>query len=148
MPGKQARDEVQQSGKYHYPSGLKVEIAAPAVLVRQHVRVAGRHQLPRGRHRKFEQRSGQIVASFAPIEAWVRDDNFTSADEQGKKTQGGDPVSNADEGRVPRSSRGGGDSRSRNRNASGIAHRGIVSCAAHIANAGLNARTSVSTDKR
>jgi len=61
---------------------------APAVLVRQYVPVAGRHQCPRGRDRQFEQRWSQIVASFTPMEARVRDHNFNSGNEQGKKAQG------------------------------------------------------------
>ena len=48
------------------PGGLKVEIPAPAVLVRQHVPVAGRHQWPRGRDRQIEQRRESIRCRFRP----------------------------------------------------------------------------------
>jgi hypothetical protein len=109
-----------------------MEIAAPAVLIRQHITVAGRHQCPRGRDRQFEQRWSQIVAGFTPIEARVRDDNFGSADEQGKKAEGGDPVRDADERRMPRSIRRSRDGvRNRRRStwdASGVAHAGMVPC--------------------
>src|SRR5882757_7072828 len=44
----------------------------------------------------------------------MRDHNFSSADEQGNKAHGGDPVSNADEGGVPRGIGRGGDVRGRN----------------------------------
>ena len=123
VPCEQAGDYVQQAGQYDDPGGLKVEIAAPAVLVRQHVPVAGGHQGPRGRDREFEQRRGQYVAGFAPIEARVRDHNFDSGDQQGKKAQRGDPVSDADEGRVARSNRRDWDGRGRTWDGSVQRHR-------------------------
>jgi len=69
----------------------------------------------------------------------VRDHNFNSADEQGKKAQGSDPVSDADEGRVPRRNRRGSDRRDSTWDASGVAHAGMVPCAADIAHTGRNA---------
>ena len=80
-----------------------MEIAAPAVLVGKHVAVAGGDGCSRGGNRQLEQRRSEYVAGFAPIEARVRDENFNSADEQGQEAQGGDPVGDADDGRVPRS---------------------------------------------
>ena len=116
-----------------------MEIPAPAVLVRQHVPVTGRHQCPRGRDRYFEQCWSQYIAGFAPIEARMRDYKFNSTDKQGNKAQGGDPVSDADVGRVPRSNRRGRDRRSRSWDASGVAHPRMVSCGAQIAHIGWNA---------
>jgi len=52
----------------------------------------------------LEQRRSQYVTGFTPIEARVRDENFHSADEQGQEAHGGDPVGDADDGRVPRDS--------------------------------------------
>jgi len=46
---------------------LKVEIPAPAILVRQHVPEAGGHQRSWGRDRDFEKRGSQDVAGFAPV---------------------------------------------------------------------------------
>jgi len=86
-----------------------VEIAAPAILIRQHVTVACGDQGSRRGNGDFEQRCGIYIAGFAPIEAWVGNQDFNAADEQGEKAQGGDPVSDADQGRVPRANRGGGD---------------------------------------
>ena len=69
----------------------------------------------------------------------MRDEDFNSADEQGKKAQGGDPVSDADEGRVPRSNRRGWERRGGTWDTSGITHSGMVACAGHIAHAGREA---------
>jgi hypothetical protein len=44
----------------------------------------------------------QDRSGFAPIEAGMRDHNFNAGEEQGKKTDSGDPVSDAHEGKVPR----------------------------------------------
>ena len=90
-----------------------MEIAAPAVLVRKHVPVAGGDGCSRRRNRQCEQRSSEGIAGFAPIEARVRDHNFNSGDKEGKKTQRGDPMSDTHKGRVARSSRGDGSGRSR-----------------------------------
>ena len=49
------------------------------------------------------------VAGFAPIKTRMRNDDFHSADEQGKEAQRGDPVSDADDGRMPGSARFGRD---------------------------------------
>jgi hypothetical protein len=58
----------------------------------------------------------------------VRDDNFNSADEQGKKTQRGDPVSDANDGSVPGSIRACEDGRSTTRDPNRIGHTGMISC--------------------
>src|SRR6202142_338324 len=87
MPCKQAGDSIEQGSEYQNPGSLKVEITAPAVLIRQDVTVAGRHEIPRGGDWQFEQRSSQIVAGLSPIKARVGYDNFNSADEQSKKAQ-------------------------------------------------------------
>src|ERR1700686_3580217 len=75
MAGKQNGDGVQRAGQYGEPGSLKVEIAAPAVLVRQDVAVASGHQMPGGRDWYFEQRRSQDIAGFAPIEARMGDEN-------------------------------------------------------------------------
>jgi hypothetical protein len=66
----------------------------------------------------------------------MRDHNFNSADQQGKKTQRGDPVSDADEGRVPRSDRCGWNGRGSTWDANRVAHAGMVPCGAHNAHTG------------
>src|SRR5690242_14124125 len=109
-----------------------MKIAAPAVLVRPRVTVAGRHQPPGRGDWKFEQRRSQYVAGFTPIEARVRDDNFESADQQSKEAQSSDPVSDADEGRMPCHNRRGWDGRGSSWNASRIAHAGMVPRGAYV----------------
>lgn len=56
----------------------------------------------------------------------MRDDNFDTADEQSKEAQRGDPVRDADEGRVPGSFRSGRDGSGKTRDASRIRHFGII----------------------
>jgi hypothetical protein len=52
--------------------------------------------------------------------------NLNSADQQGKKAKGSDPVSNPDQGRVPGMNRRSWDGRDSNRNACGVAHAEMV----------------------
>src|SRR5271166_870839 len=136
MPGQQTPDHIEQADEDQHPGSLKVEIPAPAVLVRHHVPVARLHQRPRRWDRQLEQRVSQHIAGFAPIEARVRDHNFQAGDQQGKKAQDGDPVSDADEGRVPRSNCRGWHSRGGTCDISRTAHAGIVSFCEQVANAG------------
>ncbi len=83
--------------------------------------------------RNFEERGGQIVAGFAPVEARVRDDNFEAADEQGKKAESGDPVGDADKGRVARSRLGGGNGRGGIGDEDGVVHpRDGITCGCEI----------------
>src|ERR1700680_533683 len=93
MPFDQSEDYVKQPGQYSDPGGLEMEIAAPSVLVGKHVAVAGGHGGSGGWNRQLEQRRSSYVAGFTPIEARVRNENLHSADEQGQKGEGGDPVS-------------------------------------------------------
>ena len=79
-----------------------MKIAAPAVLVRKHVTVAGGDGVSRGWDRDFEQGRSVDVARLAPVKARVRDENFHSRDEQGQEGQGDEPMRYANEGRVPR----------------------------------------------
>ena len=65
------------------------------------------------------------VTGFTPIEARVRDHDFDSGDEQGKKAEGGDPMSDADERGVPRRNRPGWDGCGGSCGPSGIAHTGM-----------------------
>ena len=64
-------DGVEQASEHEEPGGLKVEITTPAVLIRQHVAIAGGHGGAGGGDRDFEERMAERVASFAPIEARV-----------------------------------------------------------------------------
>ena len=79
-----------------------MEIAAPAVLVRKHVPVAGGDHGSGGWNRQREQGSSPYVARLTPIKAGVRDENFYSTEEQGQEGYGDEPVRDANETRVPR----------------------------------------------
>jgi len=76
-----------------------MERAAPAVLVGQHVAVTGRTVALEEGIGSWT-RSRQDRAGFAPVEAGVRDHNFKCRWRSRAKTDSGDPVSDADEGRV------------------------------------------------
>src|ERR1019366_7080800 len=100
MPCNEAEDQVEQSGQDRKPGGLEMEITAPAILVGKDVVIACRERCSRGRNRQGEKRWSSYVAGFAPIETWMRDEDFNSADQQGQETQGGDPVGEADNRRM------------------------------------------------
>src|SRR2546422_2592623 len=90
-PPNQAGDHVDEASQYDNPGGFEVEIPAPAVLVGQYEPVAGVYPWPGGRDWKIEQGGRHWVAGFAPIEAWVRDYNFNSAEKQGEKAERSEP---------------------------------------------------------
>src|SRR4051794_14571555 len=110
-----------------------MEIAAPAVLVRQHVAVTGRDGCSRSRNGQLKQRSSEYVAILAPIEARVRNKNFNSADEQGQKTQSRNPVGDANKQRV--ANRSGWPSRISGRDPNRIGHLGNCSNSARLVHA-------------
>jgi len=101
MACEQSEGYIEQAGQDRDPGGLEMQIAAPSVLIGKHVAIAGGDGGSRGWKRQFEQRRTEYVAGFTPIEARVRKENFYSADEQGEEGQGGDPMSDANERRVP-----------------------------------------------
>ena len=101
VPVKQAGNYVHQAGQYDDPGGFEVEIPAPAVLVGQHIPVAGVDPWSGRGDRKIEQRGSHYVPGFAPIKAWVRDHNFKSAEQQRKNADCGQPVSDADQRGMP-----------------------------------------------
>src|SRR3954447_17196965 len=112
-----------------------MEIAAPAVLVRQHVAVTGRDGCSRSRNGQLKQRSSKYVAILAPIEARVRNKNLNSADEQGQKAQSRNPVGDANKQRVARTNRGGWPSRISGRDPNRIGHLGNCSNSAWLVHA-------------
>ena len=77
------------------------------------------------------------VAGFAPIEAGVRDEDFNSAEEQGEKAEGGDPMSDTDERGVPRTDRSDWDGGGGSCGPSGIAHSGMLSGVSAAAQGGV-----------
>src|SRR3974390_3382451 len=72
-----------------------MKIAAPSVLVGEHISVAGRHGVTRRRKMQIEPRTHVHVAGFSPIEAWMREGDFSSADEQGEKGERREPMRHA-----------------------------------------------------
>ena len=99
----EARGHIDQSGEDQNPCGLKVEIAAPAVLVGQDVVVARGNGISRGGDWYFEERGSSRVAGFAPIESRMRDDDLSAGDEQSEEGDYGEPVRDADEYCMPAS---------------------------------------------
>jgi len=78
-----------------------MEIPAPAVLVGQHVSVAGRDGGARRRDRYPEQRRSPRITHFAPIEARVRDQDFDARDQQSDERNYCDPVRHPNEHSMP-----------------------------------------------
>ena len=97
----QTGDDVDEAGQNQGPCCLKVEIPAPAILVRQHVSVASRDGRSRRRDRYLEQRSSARIADFAPIEARVRDQDLNASDQQSNERNYCDPVRHPDEQSMP-----------------------------------------------
>ncbi len=102
MAGEKAVEAIGEAGDHDDPGSLKVEGAAPAVLVGHDVVVAGRHRVARGGNGDGEEWTRHDVADFAPVEARVGDDDFSAGDEQGEEAEHGDPMGHADESRVAR----------------------------------------------
>ena len=107
VSGPEACDDVDESGKDQQPCGLKVKVAAPAILVWQHIAVSRGNRIARGRYVDDEQRARVYIAGFAPIEARVGDDDLSSGDEQSQEGERSNPVGHADKRGVPGSLRSG-----------------------------------------
>src|SRR5581483_8167995 len=95
------------------PCSLKMQIAAPAVLVGKHVSVTGRDGGPRGWQMQIKPGPHVYVPRFSPIKARMRKDNLASTDEQREKRHGGEPMGHANNGSVPRLPRNNGHGRCR-----------------------------------
>src|SRR5690242_17487256 len=75
VPGEERGEYVQQAGQDDNPGRLKVEVAAPTVLVRKDVTVARGDHRARGRDGNSKERLGQHIAGLSPVEARMRDDD-------------------------------------------------------------------------
>ena len=84
-----------------------MEIPAPAILVGEHVAVAGGNSGSGGRDRYRESRRRVHVAGLTPIKARMRHNDFESTDKEGQERKRGEPVGNANEKRVPQTKRFG-----------------------------------------
>ena len=73
---------------------------SPAVLVGKHVTVARGNRTPRRREMQVKPRPHVYVAGFTPIEAGMRQDNFSSTHQQRNERDRGQPVSHANHQRV------------------------------------------------
>lgn len=80
VAGPQTPKCIRQACQHRGPRGLKVQIAAPSILVGQHIAIPGRNHRPRRRDRYSEQRTSSNVACLAPIKTRVRDHNLGPAD--------------------------------------------------------------------
>ena len=87
-------------GEHRDPSGFKMQIPAPAVLVGHLVVVAGRHGAAACGNGNHEQRLGVDVAHFAPVETRMRDDYQEACHHERDESDEGEPVRNAHYSRV------------------------------------------------
>ena len=101
-----AEHHVDERREEREPRRLEMEISAPAILIGKHVVVAGRNGGTRRRHRHDEQRRRIDVAGFAPIEAWMREDNSKPLTSSASTRDAGEPVRDADEQSVSRNRQG------------------------------------------
>ena len=92
VPGPQTPDGIEEANEHHSPSSLKVKIAAPTILIGQHVAITRLHQRSRGRDRYLEQRPRPHVSGFAPIKTRVRDHDLNPAYQQSKEADRSNPV--------------------------------------------------------
>src|ERR1700745_1300433 len=92
---KQSPDHVQQSRRDSNPRRLEVKIPAPSVLVRQHISVASRDGVSGGRQMQIEPRLRVYVANLSPVEAWMRQNDLASAEQQSEKCQRDKPMGDA-----------------------------------------------------
>src|SRR5277367_3821514 len=74
-----------------------MEIATPAVLIREHVPIAGRDGIPGGWQVQIEPRAHVYVAGLTPVKSWMRKHDLSSADKQGEKRDCGGPMGHAHE---------------------------------------------------
>ena len=101
VAGPETRDRVNQAGEHQGPGRFKVQVPAPAILVREHIAVTGRDRASRRRNGYFEQHGRPRIAGFAPIKTGMRDEDLNSADEQSEEDDYRDPVRYADQRRMP-----------------------------------------------
>jgi hypothetical protein len=100
MSGQEAVQQIEQTRPDRKPCGLKMEVAAPAVLIGEDVSIAGGDGVAGGRQVQIEPRAHVYVAGLAPIKTGMRKHDFCSADEEGEKGERCDPVRDAHEGGV------------------------------------------------
>jgi len=98
---------VDESGEDKEPRGLKVQVAAPAVLVGHIGAVAIIDCVARGGDGDGEERVLVDVAGFAPVEAGMGDDEFKAGDEQREEAEDCEPMGDADERGMARSGHSG-----------------------------------------
>ena len=96
-----ANNHVDNAGQHQDPCGLKVQVAAPAILVGHHVAVAGGNTAPGRGDGQSEQGLSSHIADLAPIETRVRNNNFGTGNEECEETHDRDPMRHADDCTMP-----------------------------------------------
>jgi hypothetical protein len=91
VPRKDAGDEVQQAVQHAKPDGFEVHVTSLAGRAAEH---EGQRQIEKGRRADS--------AGLAPVEAGVGEDDAEAADCKGDEGDGVDPMSDADEQKMPR----------------------------------------------
>src|SRR5580692_7730803 len=97
MPCEEAEQHVEQTRPDRKPCRLKMEIAAPAVLIREHVPIAGGDCIPGGWQMQIEPRAHVYVAGLTPVKPWMRKHDLSSADQQREKRDRSSPMGRAHE---------------------------------------------------
>src|SRR6476646_9912462 len=95
MPREHAEQAIEQSRPDRKPCRLEMEIAAPAVLIGEHVAVAGGDCPAGGWHVKIEPGMHVYIAGFAPVQARMRKQDLSSATEQSEKGKRRKPMGHA-----------------------------------------------------
>src|SRR5580693_299478 len=100
MPCEEAEQHVEQTRPDRKPCRLKMEIATPAVLIREHVPIAGGDGIPGGWQVQIEPRAHVYVAGLTPVKPWMRKHDLSSADQQREKRDCGNPMGRAQQSGV------------------------------------------------
>lgn len=94
-------EEVDDAGDDEKPRRFEMQVAAPAILVREDITVTGRDTVARGGDVKAEEWRRVDVTDLTPVEARMRNQNLNTGDEQRDGRDEGKPVRDANEQRMP-----------------------------------------------
>src|SRR5215469_14759566 len=85
MPAEETEQHVRQARRDRKPCRLEMEVAAPAVLIRQHIPVAGGDHVPGAGQMQIEPRAHVNIAGLPPVKPRMRKHDLSSANQQREK---------------------------------------------------------------